>query len=73
MPVGVGRSADLAFAGAGKITIDESDPLLVRGTGTKFRKQLTPLATVQFGKGLEYASAIVEEVINDTEARCVLL
>lgn len=42
---------------------------MVRGVGTRFNKQLAPMATVQFGKALEYASALVDQVVSDTEVR----
>ncbi|EIW72795.1 hypothetical protein TREMEDRAFT_70810 [Tremella mesenterica DSM 1558] len=65
----VARAADYAKAGAGKIILSETDPLIVTGIDTKFTSQIKPRSQLVLPKSAGYASALVDEVISDTEVK----
>jgi glycerol-3-phosphate O-acyltransferase/dihydroxyacetone phosphate acyltransferase len=68
-PVPVARAADYAKAGAGRIILSDSSPLIVTGIDTKFISQIKPKSQLVLPKSAGYASASIEEVISDTELR----
>lgn len=68
-PVPVARAADYAKAGAGRIFLSESDPLLVTGKDTQFTSQIKPQCQLVLPKSAGYASAQIKEVVSDTELR----
>ncbi|ORY32320.1 hypothetical protein BCR39DRAFT_523975 [Naematelia encephala] len=65
----VARAADYAKAGAGRIVLSDSDPLLITGIGTKFTSQIKPRCQLVLPKSAGYASAQIADIISDTELR----
>lgn len=65
----VARAADYAKAGAGRVVLSDSSPLIVTGIDTKFTSQIKPKSQLVLPKSAGYASASIEEVISDTELR----
>lgn len=70
-PVPVFRAADSAVNGSGKARLHPTDPFVLLGTGTRFTSQVKPKSTIQYGKGVGFASAEVEEVKSDGEIKSV--
>lgn len=67
--VPVARAADDAKAGAGRIRLSDSDPLLVLGDGTNFTTQLKVKSQILLPKTVGYLIGEVTEIISDTELR----
>lgn len=63
------RAADYAKAGAGRIILSDSSPLVITGIDTKFTSQVKPRSQLVLPKSAGYASATVEEVVSDTELK----
>ncbi|KZV88840.1 hypothetical protein EXIGLDRAFT_678483 [Exidia glandulosa HHB12029] len=65
----VARAQDEAKSGSGRVWLDETDPLILRGTDTKFTSQVKPRCRIAFSKSAGSLSAEVVEVISDTELK----
>ncbi|BEI83697.1 hypothetical protein CcaverHIS002_0403010 [Cutaneotrichosporon cavernicola] len=65
----VSRAADYAKTGTGKVMLDDSNGLIVRGVGTTFTKQVQPRSQILLPKSIGFAQAAIDEVISDTELR----
>jgi len=68
-PVPVSRAADYAKAGKGRIILSDTSPLIVTGINTQFKSQLEPRSQLVLPKSAGYASAVIAEVISDTEVK----
>jgi glycerol-3-phosphate O-acyltransferase/dihydroxyacetone phosphate acyltransferase len=69
LSVPVARAADDAKAGAGRILLSSTDPLIVTGLSTQFTSQVKPRSQLVLPKSGGYATATVHEVISDTELK----
>ncbi|GAA6064453.1 hypothetical protein JCM10212_005202 [Sporobolomyces blumeae] len=66
----VARAQDSAYNGAGTIALSESDPTVVKGTNTTFRKDFSESRwQIMLPRSLGSASVEVVEVISDTELK----
>ncbi|KAI5124541.1 hypothetical protein M0805_003063 [Coniferiporia weirii] len=65
----VSRAADNAKPGFGLISLDDDDPCLVIGHGTKFTTELKPRWQIMLPKSMNSLIAEVTEIISDTELR----
>ena len=69
VPVPVVRPQDEAKTGAGHVFLDDDDPLLLHGVGTKFTEQIKPRARVALSSAVGSYSAEVLEVLSDTQLK----
>lgn len=68
LSIGVVRAQDNLKPKSGKIFVDfDKDPLLVRGEGTKFTKEVAVRGLLGLPRSL--GNAEIEEIISDTELR----
>lgn len=65
--VPVTRSGDEAKPGTGKVKLDDENPCLVIGSGTKFLSELTPRMQILLPKSVGSLTAEVLEVKSDSE------
>lgn len=66
----VARAADCAKTGKGKISLDDKNPLIVRGVGpTEFRKACMVKGQLVLPKEIGYATGEIAEIISDNELR----
>ncbi|CAL1704821.1 unnamed protein product [Somion occarium] len=65
----VKRAADEATPGTGYVTLSDDDPCLVLGHDTRFLSEFAPKMQIMLPKSLGSASAVVLEVLSDTELR----
>ncbi|KAH8827842.1 glycerol-3-phosphate O-acyltransferase [Flagelloscypha sp. PMI_526] len=65
----VERAGDAAKPGLGKLLPSPTDPTLIIGEGTSFKKEVTPKMQILLPKTAGSLSAEVVEVISDTELR----
>ncbi|KAL8291488.1 hypothetical protein RQP46_002466 [Phenoliferia psychrophenolica] len=65
----VARAQDMATTGAGTLSLDPSDPLVVVGFGTNFVTDFAPRKQIMLGKQLGNACAEIVEVIDETHLR----
>lgn len=67
--VPVARAQDEAKPGSGRVWLDDNDPLVLRGTDTKFTSQVKPRSRIALPKSAGSLSAEVAEVVSDTELK----